>query len=474
MIAELIQKEIKVNLLTARFAAGLIFSVVVFAGGAMVFCLEYKSQLEDYQYHRSAEDAVLSASSQVLQRLYTTRFRLVKEPRLSQFFASGSETRYPRTLAITPSVMGRGGLFSASDLNAQKQNYMLERPQDFDLVFVVGIVLSFLVIVLSFDAISGDREQGTLRQQLSTSTSRAQILMAKYSAILVLLLIPVISGSICSIAIVHAFLGKNLLVLFPTQSLLNGILGFLYLSLFIWLALWLSAAFPKPSTALAVLLLFWTFVTTLSPFLGSMLASRVYPIESEENFQRRFQVAIQEATLKLPQQAVEVSMGKRNEDDVDWTAAEEGFAQAEQVMANYFMDHLNQLLGQADFAESVNFFSPLGTYRQASECLSNTGLRYHKKFIDAAMRYRGTFKDFIREQDSRDPESRHRMIWHPMFTSLSKRPVDPRLIPVFTSPPPAVSVDDVRGALPSIAYLFVLNFAFFFLALGTFVRADVR
>jgi ABC-type transport system involved in multi-copper enzyme maturation permease subunit len=474
MIRQLIRKEIKESLLSMRFVAALIFTVIIFVCGSLIFCKKYDTQLDDYQSHQPKDEDVVKVASRGLQVIYQQRFPVAKEPRLSLFFASGNETRYPRSVEISPSVMGRAGLFSASDFSRQRQNYLLERYQDFDMVFIVGVVLSFLAIVLAFDAISRDREQGTLRQQLSNAIPRARILLAKYTAGLVLLVASVILGSLCSIILIQALLGKNVVLVFPAESALNAVLGMLYLSVFIWLALWFSAMFSKPATGLAVMLLLWTLIAVLSPFVGGMLAPRLHPVESEEDFARRFQMAIQQSMFKLPQYANDVMQGKKKEEEVDWNVVEREFDEAGQVMVDYFLNHLNELFGQVEFAESMSFFSPYGAYRQAVERLSNTGLSYHKKFIDAAMQYRLTLKNFIRAEDLRDPDSRHRMIWFPMLTALSKKPVDPKIIPVFTPPSPHVSIDDVQASLPSIAYLLFLNVVFFFLALGTFARADVR
>ena len=474
MMNQLIQKEVRESLLSIRFVATLIFLFILLISGALIFSKKFESQLEDYRTSQLQEEDLVKVANLGLQRIYQTKFPVAKEPRLSLFFASGNETRYPRSIVITPAVMGRGGLFSSTDFNAQRQNYLLSPYQEFDIVFIVGVVLSFLAIVLGFDAISRDREQGTLRLQLSNDVPRSRILLAKYFSLLLLLLIPILLGSLCSIILVQILVGQNLLLLFPAESLLNMLLGFLYISAFVWFSLWLSSTFSKPSTALAVLLLVWAFVALLTPYLGGMLSPRFHPIESEGDFQRRFQAVILQAVRKTPPQANEVMQGKTKEQDADWNTIGRGFDELEQFLNDFFQGHLNELFSQVEFAETINFFSPYGAYRQAAEALSNTGLPYHKKFISAAKQYRLILKEYIRKEDLQDPESKHRMIWHPMLTSLSKKPIDPKLVPRFACPSPRVSADDAKAAAPSIAYLCFLNVVLFFLALGTFAQADVR
>jgi len=47
-----------------------------------------------------------------------------------------------------------------------------------DFASVVGLLLSFLAVVLGFDGISAERERGTLRQMLTNPVPRAYILLA--------------------------------------------------------------------------------------------------------------------------------------------------------------------------------------------------------------------------------------------------------------------------------------------------------
>ena len=49
-----------------------------------------------------------------------------------------------------------------------------------DLVFIIGVFLSLMVFLLSYDSISGEREEGTLRLVFSYNVPRDTFLLGKY------------------------------------------------------------------------------------------------------------------------------------------------------------------------------------------------------------------------------------------------------------------------------------------------------
>lgn len=473
MFARLVKKEILENLLSIRFIAGLAFVLVLFTSTTLIYCRKYESRIEYVRYtHRLQEDAIAASALAGSESLYSTRIALAKGVRLTSFFASGDENRYPQAATTSAAVIPRSGFFSGLDVNAQQLNYKLERYQDYDLAYIVGVVLSFLCLVLSYDAISRDREQGTLRQQLANSVPRTTIMLSKYTAVMVILFVAVFLGSMCSAVILQILLSRNLFFSFPTESLLNGLLAMMYLSVFAWGALWFSAAFSKPATSLSLLLVVWVVLVVLSPFVGNMFVQRLKPIETQSEFENRFQSLMSEFLYKAPKEvrhAIEGSM-----DVADWNIVQKYFDDEATIMEAYYGNRLNEMMAQDEFAQSLSFFSPYGAYRLAVEQLSNAGLPYHRKFIEAVKQYRNTLREFVRAQDAQDPASKHRMIWFPGMAALSRRPLDVLSVPRFEPPRAAVTLGDIEAALPSVGYLLFLNVVFFFLSLGTFARADIR
>ena len=65
-----------------------------------------------------------------------------------------------------------------------------------DWVFIIALVLSFVAILFTFDAISGERERGTLRLTLSNSVSRGAVLFAKFLGAFLSISIPFLIGAL--------------------------------------------------------------------------------------------------------------------------------------------------------------------------------------------------------------------------------------------------------------------------------------
>ncbi len=59
-----------------------------------------------------------------------------------------------------------------------------------DLALVFGVVLSLLALLFAYDAVSGEREDGTLRLMLSNAVPRDVVLIGKYLGAMACLLLP--------------------------------------------------------------------------------------------------------------------------------------------------------------------------------------------------------------------------------------------------------------------------------------------
>ena len=122
--------------------------------------------------------------------------------------ASGSP---PASLTIISAVSGairqqrvrvRAASGSTLDLgHARTTNYWMRNFEVLDWSVIVRYVVSFLCIVLAYNAISGEREGGTLRLALANPVSRAQLLAGKFLAHFATLLVSLALGSLVSLAI---------------------------------------------------------------------------------------------------------------------------------------------------------------------------------------------------------------------------------------------------------------------------------
>jgi ABC-type transport system involved in multi-copper enzyme maturation permease subunit len=63
-----------------------------------------------------------------------------------------------------------------------------------DWFLIVGVVMSLLALVFSYDAICGEREDGTLRLAISYPVSRSVLLLGKWTGGFLSLLLPFVTA----------------------------------------------------------------------------------------------------------------------------------------------------------------------------------------------------------------------------------------------------------------------------------------
>lgn len=128
-----------------------------------------------------------------------------------------------------------------------------------DMTFIIGIVLSALAIILSFDAIGGEKASATLRLIMTTTISRTQLITGKWLGLSLALIIPFIMGLIISLIIITVITGST----FSSENWLAlgaGILvSCIYLSLFTLLGIFISVLTKNTSQSIFVSLGVWEF-----------------------------------------------------------------------------------------------------------------------------------------------------------------------------------------------------------------------
>jgi ABC-2 type transport system permease protein len=148
----------------------------------------------------------------------------------------------------------------------------------FDLAFVTAFLLPLLVIFLTYDAVCGEKERGTLRMVLSHPISRKTFLLGKWTAHSLLIVIafgiPLAAGILMvpMILKVH-FNPGELLRLF---ALLGA--SMVYLLFFAFCAMWVSSLAPRPAASLGYLFVFWVAMVFFIPKMSVFISEQLHPL----------------------------------------------------------------------------------------------------------------------------------------------------------------------------------------------------
>ena len=149
-----------------------------------------------------------------------------------------------------------------------------------DLVFIVAILLSLAALIFSYDAVSGEKEDGTLKLMLANGLPRHRILLGKVIGGTATLLIPFF---------VSLILGLIVVIVHPRVAWTGadwGALGLVllgsaaYVVFFHILGVLISSRHASSSASIVTSLSVWVLLVLVVPNLSPFLASRLSPAPS--------------------------------------------------------------------------------------------------------------------------------------------------------------------------------------------------
>ena len=297
-----------------------------------------------------------------------------------------------------------------------------------DWSYIIGLVTSFVAILLTFDAISGERENGTLALVLSNAVSRVGVLAGKFLGAFIVIVIPLLIGVLLSALIVS--LSGNVSVDGDEWARIGLMvaLSFIYIALFIGLGLAISSHVTHSSTSLVVLLLIWIVLVVLIPNTFGTVVSTLHTVPTQREFQEKRIAALPSETKNYHEL---FKYGSPTDPNPDRRALE---FWADYITAPWNIEtrlndeHLDAQFAQVQFARQILRLSPTVIYNYGMESLARTGFGGHHEFVKAARRYRQQFIEFIKETDSTDPDSPH--IFY-LKEGLSNKPVPFSSVPRF-------------------------------------------
>jgi ABC-2 type transport system permease protein len=276
MRRELVIKELREHVLSLRLQIG--FALAVLLVGLSAFVLSTRDA------QRRDEEARVQRAEDEFVRDYAHVNR-------------ASAALRPRR-APAPMMLVRG-LSSGSRVETLQVDPMPELFAPLDLGFVVGFLLSLLGIVLGFDAVSGEKERGTLRQMLANRLRRGDVVLAKWLA----------GGIVLTVTLAAAVLLGGLVVSLQAAGrwgtrewvayALIGLVSLLYCLCFFTLGLAASALTTRSSVSVLVALLAWVVFVLVVPSLSPYLAAQVVRLPAVAALERDVQFITSEERDQL-------------------------------------------------------------------------------------------------------------------------------------------------------------------------------
>jgi len=487
VIWQIVKKEFLLSLMTFKFAVGVIVCIVLTAVFVPILARDYEQRLRTYHENVARDEAELQ-KVKVYRNIRPTVFRA---PAVLSVFSEGLDKRIDAsaTIALGQVPRMRGAA-------AQGNPYQSIFPV-FDASLIFRIVISVLALLVAYDAVSGERERGTLKLALSGHVRRSTILLGKLLAGMMVLVVPVTVVFVIALVI---------LLSFPLVDLTSsdwGRIALMYVASLIFtaamynLGLLFSCLTRRSATSLVLGLFLWVFFVVVVPNGSVYLASQRRSVESRKALDA--QIATWRKGCDRRARDSVTMEGDGSQSDAEDAFGSYYHRKLEGAAMKYYSayypiwhrlsiecadkcweierGYLAHLAAQKRVAADLSRISPICLYERAISTLAGTDEGSWQAFIDAVGEQRKGLIDYVRAKtDDFNATTLFTPYTQEQMAGLQREGQDPPLnlddLPRFTYR--SVAVRDIRRAIPDLGLLAFTNLLLFALSFVAFLRYDVR
>jgi ABC-type transport system involved in multi-copper enzyme maturation permease subunit len=469
MIDQIAKKEIHHNLYSIRFPALLVISAILFILNGVL------AVTEPIQEIRKPNPS-------------TTWITVSRQNDKLQFCARGASADRIQNVnvriggSIAPWATDNPSQLPTGD---RLGRFALPHADRIDWMFIIKMLFSLFAIILSFDAISWEREQSTLTLMCSNSVSRSSVLLGKYLGACGTLMIPLVTGIVLNMLIILVVGGIAGTVPLQIEHWLRiGMLtlaSILYISLFVLLGLLVSSLVQRSSSSLLILLSVWVALVVVLPNLAGILAEQTSKVESEYQLSRRQRQIWKLGGIEALNKQIDSGKVKTQE-ELD-RAAEGIFTRMMGIINDTESEHRDALVAKRRSARRIAMASPAAIYQYISEAIADSGFERQQRFLRSIGGYYPIYENYVRGKvkkiipSCRWSFSMSRSIDGKQVHARSPRPEDYKGdmsdFPYFAEPRWSI-MDSLRVTLTDMAVLFLWNILFFVAAHYVFVKRSLR
>jgi len=465
MLKTIIIKELQNNLYSLRFHISFLLCIVIFVVGTIAFLKNQDARMQEYsKYQAEFKNELKETAESNAGKLAVNQRAFIWQPRANAFISDCKEKYFPNQFIYSAYnvfgfEVGRGNI-----------NPFLRTFQELNWSFIATVILSFVVLLFTFDTISGEKESGALSLVLSNSMPRATLLFGKYIGTIVTTMVMTVFGMGLSI----------LILLFShrvafTSAILVESFGFLFLTLLLVsciaaTGILSSVLVHKSNVSLLISLTFWLVFVVLIPNTAIFWANKIFSIEHADTINERIDGFRADLNRNAP-------MGS-------WSSADDNpFLPEHRLRAELQIKLMNSEMGirnayfqdmfrQFERTRLLTVISPIALFDYMNEAIVGGGYARFKKIWTNLHVYQDQFLEFFKRIDAADPNSPH---WYNPYEdySTSKKPVTFEQLPLFEEKPLSLAAR-FYFLKNYLVIMIVYIAAVFSLALVSFLRYDVR
>ena len=508
MIWHIIKRELFDHINSLRFILTVVILSALMVTNAAVHLRTHPKRVRNYSEKVTKSANELKSRTELYSLARKGPGDLHKRPSSLAFIADGGDAYLPKNISNgeTWSKSGQGG--------EVKSNWWLKygtvNPDATDLspyatkidwVFIITYLLSFIPLLFTFDALSGEREQGTLRLCLANPISRPVLLIGKFLGTLITVLIPFVFAVLLNLAVISVDSWTQLSAADWGRLGLILLIAASYAGIFVGLGLMVSAGTREPRVSLVVLLLIWVGTVIFMPStLGTLSTKWMPPVQTMDQFRDARKAALDQMSddygdrmraikekknanlpslselQKLYETDPEAAMAQAEKFRTSWEAEgdEELALKAELIKGDVETrerlnrERLDAQVAQVQRARTVTRLSPAAIVQYALESMAGTGFNRHLQYLEHVHQHTKQFRQFIVETDRADIQSLHLI---GVSKGMSQKPVASEALPKFEDK--ITFSDTFNTATLDLLLLVLLLGVFISGAFLIFVRSEV-
>jgi ABC-type transport system involved in multi-copper enzyme maturation permease subunit len=376
---------------------------------------------------------------------------------------------------------------------------------ELDFNVVVKILLSLFVLLLTYNAIAGEKENGTLKAVLANPVPRTRLLLGKMLGLFGVFLMATAAPAVVGILIMKVGFGIELAGADWLRLAGIALAAGLYLLALFAIGMLVSTTTSRSAVAFLVLLLVWVAFVEVIPKASPMIAGQVRPAPSYASLQSerdRLQGEFQRSMFQVMSSAfAHAGMGPgggpstpeedaRRQANLD-SAMGRGRDSLQQdlnaKLASVDESYRNRQDAMTRLALFLSRFSPAAAMSHAVETMAGTDFEMHRRWRDDLINYRGGLETFLKAKGV--TFGGFRMVVRSTTSTTTgggtrsnevrfggpdnEGSLDLSAMPKFTTRPESMAAALGRAA-PDLAIMALWSAGALLLAFWKFLRYDVR
>ena len=418
MIWLIAKKDFLLNLLSVRFIIGFLLCLVVIPFTMVVSVDDFENQTRIYKIDKEDADKRFENL-----RVYSSlRPTVVKEPETLSIFSKGISQNIGNKTKVN---LQEYPLFPSGHTSS-RDNPLLNAFFSLDFATVIAILISLLALVFSYDSITREREDGTMKLVMTNSISRISFLIGKLTGML-LTLLPIL---------IFCYILACLIIIFnPNISLSSSdwagifllfITSIIYMLVFILLGMFISSLTAHSSSSIILCLLCWIGFLFIIPNMATYMSQSLSKTPLYDNVQATIDDYNKDYWI-LYQKVLEEKSDEVGVEKFYWDTYNGGYDGYEELFKGSWgvakthqlrkmwsepyridmadkiwvvqKDYLDKLEKQQRVQQYLSWLSPSELFGQATDALCRTDVDAFLKYMESQRNYRETMIRFFKDNN---------------------------------------------------------------------------